>query len=156
MPLVTPTTLRPSPWKWLGVGLISLAFTLAGAQMVGSGDPKGWLGLVFFGAGVVISVVCVLPNASYLKLDADGFTVRSLYRAQTVRWADVAEIGVGRVFLNKMVMLNFEPTFTRVAGLRSLNAGLTGFEGGVPDSYGLKHEELAELMNEFWRAARGR
>ena len=148
--------LSPSPWKWAGVGLVSLAFTVGGAWMIRSGDRMGWLCLAFFGLGVLVSILCVLPNASYLELDRDGFTVCAMFRAGTYAWSDVTEFGVGCVFTTKMVMFNFEPTHTRTAGaVRALNAGLTGYEAGIPDTYGLKHEELAELMNKYRRAARG-
>jgi hypothetical protein len=94
-------------------------------------------------------------NASYLKLDSEGFTMCSMFRAQTFRWVDVTGFGVGRVLTNKMVMFNFEPTYTRTPGLRSFNVDLVGFEAGLPDSYGLKHDELAELLNKFKQASHG-
>lgn len=151
----TPMILRPSPWKWAGVGAVCTAFTVIGGLMVRSGEAIGWLCLVPFGVGVLVSVASVLPNATYLKLDPEGFTMCSMYRSHTFRWEDVSGFEVGSVFSNKMVLFNFEPSYTRTPGLRSLNVGLVGFEAGLPGSYGLKHEELADLLNKFKQASHG-
>lgn len=146
--------LRPSPWKWLGVGAVCLLFMIGGAWMVRQGEWIGWLCLAFFGAGLLVSAISLLSNANYLRLDSDGFTMCSLYRAHTYRWADVTGFGVGRILTNKMVMFNFDPTYERTPGLRSFNVNLVGYEAGLPDSYGLTHEALADLLNEYKNASR--
>jgi hypothetical protein len=33
--------------------------------------------------------------------------------------------------------------------LRSFNTELTGFEAAIPDSYGLGHQDLANLLNRY-------
>ena len=98
--------LRPKPTKWLVVALGSLAFVLIGIWMVRSRDTFGWLAIVFFGLCLAVSLICLLPKASYLRLTPDGFIVGSLFRAHTIRWEDVTGFGVDRVFINKMVMFN--------------------------------------------------
>lgn len=145
--------LRPNPWKWIGVGLGCLVFTIIGIWMIINGEMIGWLSLLFFGILLLTSIVYMLPNASYLKLESDGFTTCSMFRACKVRWADVTTFVVGRVFPNKMVMFNFEPTYSRTQKLRAFNVGLVGFEASLPDNYGLKAEELAELLNKFKQAS---
>jgi len=144
-----PVLLRPKPGKWLVVALGSLAFVLIGIWMVRSHEMLGWLGIVFFGLCLFVSLICMLPKASYLHLTADGFTVCSLFRASTTRWEDVTGFGVGRVFTNKMVMFNYVKSYQRSPKLRSFNTELTGFEAAIPDSYGLRHEDLADLLNRY-------
>jgi len=148
-----PILLRPKPTKWLVIALGSLAFVLIGVWMVRSRDMLGWLGIVFFGLCLSVSLICMLPNASYLRLTPDGFTMCSLFRAHTTRWEDVTGFGVARVFTNKMVMFNYVEAYQRSPKLRSLNTGLTGFEAAIPDTYGLKHEELADLLNRYKASA---
>jgi hypothetical protein len=145
--------LRPSRLKWLGLNAICLVFVIIGIFMIRSGDAMGWFVAGFFGLGLLVGIVCMLPGASYLKLDAQGFTMCSLYRAHAFRWEDVTGFGVGRVVTNKMVMFNFSPSYVRSPKMRSLNVGLVGYEAGIPDSYGLKHEALAELLNHYLQAA---
>jgi hypothetical protein len=144
-----PILLRPKPTKWLLVAGGSLAFVLIGIWMVRSGEMFGWLGIVFFGLCLSVSLIGMLPTASYLRLTPEGFTICSLFRAQTIRWDDVAGFGVGRIFTNKMVMFNYVESYQSSPKLRSFNTELTGFEAAIPDSYGLRHEDLADLLNRY-------
>ncbi|MDE2427936.1 MAG: hypothetical protein KGM99_04365, partial [Burkholderiales bacterium] len=106
------------------------------------------------GLGLLIALVSMLPNASYLQLTPEGFTMRSLYRSHFFRWKDVTAFAVGRVVSNKMVMFNFAPTYQGPSKFRSFNASLTGYEAGLPDSYGMSHEALADLLNQYKTASR--
>jgi hypothetical protein len=153
MQTLKPMVLRPSPLKWLGVNAICLVFVVIGTFMIRSGDAMGWFVAGFFGLGLLVGIVCMLPGAAYLTLDAQGFTMCSLYRAHTYRWEDVTGFGVGRVAANKMVMFNVSPSYVRSPKMRSLNVGLVGYEAGIPDSYGLKHEALAELLSQYLQTA---
>src|SRR5262249_12631400 len=144
-----PILLRPKPTKWLLIALGSLAFVLIGIGMVRSREMLWWLGIVFFRLCLSVSLICVLPKASYPPLAPDGFTICSLFRAHTTRWEDVTGFGVGRVFANKMVMFNYVESYQRSPRIRSFNTELTGFEAAIPDSYGLRHEELAALLNRY-------
>jgi len=51
----------------------------------------------------------------------------------------------------KMVFFDYLPGVQSHQRLRSLNRTLTGHEAGLADTYGLKAEELAKLMND-WRS----
>jgi len=144
-----PILLRSKPSKWLVVALGSLAFVLIGIWMVRSREMFAWLGIVFFGLCLFVSLICMLPKASYLRLTPDGFTICSLFRAHTTRWEDVISFGVGRIFTNKMVMFNYVESYQRSPKLRSFNTKLTGFEAAIPDSYGFRHEDLADLLNRY-------
>jgi hypothetical protein len=144
-----PVVLRPGRLKWAGLCLLFLLFTVMGVWLGLGGDRIGWACAVVFGLGILISVASMLPNASYLWLTDEGFTMRTLYRTHTFRWQDVTGFGVGWVLTNKMVMFNFEPEYRRTPRLRSLNVGLVGYEAGLPDNYGMTHEALADLLNEY-------
>ena len=144
-----PILLQPSRTKWLAVALGSLVFVLIGIWMVRAGEMLGWVGIAFFGLCLSVSLICMLPQASYLRLTRDGFTMCSLFRAHTIRWDDVTGFGVGRIFTNKMVMFNYVESYQRSPKLRSFNTELTGFEAAIPDSYGLRHEDLADLLNRY-------
>jgi hypothetical protein len=147
--------LRPSPWKWIGIGLICLVFVVIGFFMARGNEPFwGWANMIFFGLGLLVSIAARLPNASYLKLDSEGFTMCSLYRKHTFRWRDVRDFTVGYVSVNKMVLFDFEPSYKQSAILRSINVDLSGAEAGLPDNYGMKYEELAELMNRYKAASK--
>jgi hypothetical protein len=142
--------LRASPQKWAGIGLICLVFTTTGFFMARSDELFwGWVNMIFFGVGLIVCILAVLPNASYLQLDSKGFTICNLYRKHTFHWREVRNFTVDYVSASKMVLFDFEPGYKKSAALRSINVGLSGAEAGLPDNYGMKYEELADLMNQY-------
>ena len=51
-----------------------------------------WIGYPiagFFGLGVVIFIVQLIPGSAFLRLDSEGFTFCSLYRKTTLPWAAI-------------------------------------------------------------------
>jgi len=153
MQTTQPLLLRPSRVKTLGLAAVSLAFVLTGLWMVNDGDGFGWYGVGFFGLCLVIFLVVMLPNAAYLRITLEGFTMCSLYRAQTFRWVDVSFFGVGHMLGHRMVMFNLVGTDRSLRKLRAFNAGLSGYEAALPGTFGLRHAELAELMNRYKAAS---
>jgi hypothetical protein len=133
------------------------AFTFAAlcAFVIGSAEEAqqriGWMGLVFFGAGGVVALVQLLPGASSLTLDAEGFTVRSLFRNRAkVRWKDVAGFGRWNVHRARVVGYNYNFGYTGKATTRALSAALGTPDGTLGDQYDTGGEDLANLM-ERWR-----
>jgi len=146
--LSQPVTLRPSRRKWAIVFAGCLAFAIGGIAM------GSWYVWAVFGIGTVIGGVMLLPGAGYLRLERDGFHLCSLFRGQFIPWTAVHDFGVTRILLNKMVGLNYEPGKAPMKALSRANAGLVGFEGALPETYGMSAEALAELMNDALSRAR--
>ena len=138
--------LRPSPLKWLAMVAISAVFVWIGATIMGTHPAVAWSGIVFFGLCGSVGVLNLLPDASRLLVDDDGFEIRSLFRASRVRWADVARFGTLRIGLNMMVGFDFVDGYRGSDRLRRLNRNLSGFQGALPDTYGLKVAALAERL----------
>lgn len=144
-----PITLRSSRKKYLvrlGAGAL---FTAVGLGMASEEPFIGYLTAGFFGIGLLVCAVQLLPNSSYLRLGPEGFTVCSLFRSHTVPWSDVAEFWVIRVGGNDMVGWDFAPHYQAQAVGRAVATSLTGVGAALPDSYGMDPEELASLMNEL-------
>ena len=98
---------------------------------------------------------CPLPDASFLHLSPEGFTTSSLFRRHTVTWTDVGRFEVlsmktHGVTTNKAVSYNYSESYQQAGRLRKASRWLVGADASLPDSYGLKAEQLAELMN-IWR-----
>lgn len=135
--------------RWLGFLLVFCAFTYTGILMIRDEKAAGWLCAIFFGLGIPISILQLLPGSSYLKLDKDGFTFSSMYRPKKIAWKDVLEFGTYRP-PRAAEMVGFTlRTDSQTAGHR-LSAGLSGWHGGLPDTYGRSAKDLAELL-EDWR-----
>lgn len=138
----------------LPILLIGFAFTAIGILMIRAGESHGWFVAAVFGVGVSAALTGLLPGSSYLELRPEGFVVCSMYhRSRQTPWNEVDEFHVIRVTTRKMVVFNYR-TPGHGALTRDIARGLTGVEGGLPDNYGLKAEELAALLNE-WRTRCG-
>jgi hypothetical protein len=154
MNVLLPLTLRPNRLKFFALATGSLVFLLIGIWMIKDGEWKGWFVAIFAVVCLVVFIKAMLPGATYLALDNIGFTVCSLHRIRRYRWSEVGEFVAVKLTYNKMVMFNFSPTFDRLSNIRKVNASMSGFEAGLPDSYGLSHEKLAALMNAYATAFR--
>jgi hypothetical protein len=148
--------LRPSFRKWLGVFVLCLGFAAIGAVLCRDGDPSdrwvGWLSISLFGGGGTVVLRQIFSRRAHLRLDADGFSFATLRRRSDYAWAEItapfAAVHVSRVTL---VMFNTARPPTRTS---TLNQGFCGYDYGLPDTYGMKAEDLAALITRFWLRAR--
>jgi hypothetical protein len=79
MPEDNRVLLRPSKKGTLGLLLICSAFVAAGVWMASEGEMIGWFASCFFGLGVLVAIVQLLPNSSHLHLTESGLEVRTSY-----------------------------------------------------------------------------
>lgn len=156
--------LRSSKRKAIVLLFASLVLAATAFAMAISGDGVdrivGLVGVIFFGLGAAVSLINAATNQSYLLLTRDGFQMHGIRKTKMIPWSDLAAIGVttfGSPMRAKMVMFSFRPgaksldSYPQWArGLRSLNRSLTGLDGALPDTYGLKAEKLADLMGQWW------
>lgn len=148
-------TLRARPAAAVWPGLACLAFVAVGAWMIGDGEPMGWLVAGVFGLGAAILLASALPGANFLRLTDEGFEARTLFRTWRFRWADVAGFGVGAAGGQVLVMFDLAPAYLErhPSRLVPVSRALSGFDAGLPQTYGLKAEALAALMESWRRAA---
>ena len=79
---------------WLVRALGGLAMATAGGAMAmaGKGSPVGWMGIIgvlFFGAAVVVGLIEGTRRGPRLTLDAEGVHDRTL-RVGVIAWTDIA------------------------------------------------------------------
>jgi len=148
--------LRPSKRKVLLLLAISLGFTVVGILMIREGDGfDGWLVAVVFGLGLGASLANLWPGASYLRLTARGIDCCTLFRRwQFIPWETVSEFGVARMsYWKKMVVFN--RSGSNRPRLTAVNRAFVGTTDALPETYGMKAEKLAVLLNEWRRRALG-
>jgi hypothetical protein len=159
-----PIRLVPSKRKWLKVLIGCAAFVAIGIWMIGDdatstktyhGIPAlyvGWIATLFFGLGLIISIITMLPGASSLTLSVDGFAIRQMFRDRIFSWTDADNFAVVTVNthyrLQRLVGFNHGPSGNTALG--RANVALTGRNAALPDSYGFAEEDLVRLMS-LWR-----
>lgn len=143
-------TLYPNRLKWIGVLAGGLVFTGIGLFVMNADDGfMRWLVVGFFGFVAVAGAITLLPNAGFLKLDADGFTTRSMFRDSRTRWQDVGAFSTMSVRGNSFVTYD-KGEDSMIAAVNRMVGDLSN---ALPDTYGMKAEELAALMERYRQAA---
>ena len=144
------TVLHPTRGKTVLFLAISLVFTAIGCLELSKGEVfMGCLTVFFFGLAVVVFIVNLRPSASWLRLQDDGFIYCSLFRkSPLIRWTEVSAFRVADVAGREIVV--FDWSLKPRSGFRRFNRVLGGASDGLPDTYGLKAEALAGLLNQ-WR-----
>ena len=112
--------------------------------MIVSGENAGWLVALFFGAGVLVSVLQMLVAS--LKLDIEGFEEVSIGRKRRFRWVEVSQFGTWKVSGNELVCFNGAKDTGKMA---QINRSIAGASQSLGDTYSMSADELAELMNRF-------
>ena len=152
-----PMRLRSSRAKASLLLLGCSVFVVAGVVVLRVAPIAGYAAIAFFGLGVVVGLIQLLPNSSYLELEERGFTICNLFRKSFLPWQEIAEFfpmtvgGSGR----PMVAVRFAPGSKVSATVRTFAVAIGGAEGALPDTYGRSAAELAELLNRV-RAERNR
>jgi hypothetical protein len=154
-----PVTLYPSRRKWMLVLAGCAAFVTIAIWMVSTGNGGdvlyGWLALLFFGCGVLVSAIMMVPGAGSLTLDRDGFEIINMYRRSFFRWSD------GSGFTAKILppatqhVVVFDSAGAAHKSLGRLNTMFAGRNAGLPDTYGLPAKDLAELLSKWRERALG-
>jgi hypothetical protein len=124
--------------------LVALAFVGAGVCFRPDHPLAAYVVIGFFGLCAVVVAINLLPRSSYLRLTAAGFEICNLFRSRFIAWKDVSRFGVTRVGNREMV--GWDP-LPPISTLGKTNQALCGYASAFPDTYGLKAEKLAELLN---------
>jgi Bacterial PH domain len=159
-----PVILYPSKRRWLFMLVGNGAFVALGIWMIS--DPTSfdqthraippaliaWFGIAFFGLGLIASIVMLTPKLSYLRLDADRLTIRNLLRTSRMRWEDVDDFAaIDMPGPRKILRVGYNKRTRAQRAMGRANMALIGRNSALPDTYGLKAEDLARLMS-LWRA----
>ena len=161
--------LKPRPWKWLVILLLSASFAWVGWHMAGadaaSDRAKGWFILVFFGLCAVVAIMQLTFAPSQVVLTTHGLYIRAMFKHSFIPWDHVERFGVHEwtqwhgPFRHKhrQVGMVFRDEHRRNTGRsHALVRALSDLDGALPDNYGYKHHELADLLNRYLENHRDR
>jgi hypothetical protein len=145
-------TLYPKKRSAITLLLMCAAFVSMGLWLAQSRPWIGYLCAGFFGLGIPLATIKLLPGSTYLRIEEDGLTINNLFRKTLVPWDVIDEFVVVElkrtgVTVHRMVGFNFAQSYDRSTAGRRLARAISQCEGALPDDYGMKVEELAELLN---------
>jgi hypothetical protein len=131
----------------------SLGFVAIAVVLLVAGESVMWLPLLFFG-GCAAVFALQLRTPSTLELTNQGLTYRVLGREHAFDWRECGEFqtrksGRGR----RIVAFNCARSRAAHPGpVSRFGRGFVGADEALPDTFGMKPEQLATLLNRYRRA----
>ena len=148
-----PVVLRPSRRRWVGLFATSIALTaVCGLAFVDEPNVAMALGVLLFGAGIVIAVLQLLPGSASLRIAPEGLLARGPIRSGSWSWNEVEHFSaydVDQYGTTKQVGFDLRGlTPDRQGVWKTIGRGMTGVDAALPDTYGMRAEDLATLLEE--------
>ena len=138
-------TLYPNKIKWVLVLLGCIIFIAMGSSLIGDHNSETLLGLficVMGGFGILISILTLWPDSSWLKLGPDGIRNKVIFRKFHYRWSDINRFGI--------------TTVQHGSGLSKSKTEFVSFwmnhddeMRSLSECYGKKAEELMEILESY-------
>lgn len=144
-------TLRPSRRQLAGLLVPSLVFAGVGLSMVLRGRPFGWWLAAGFGCVSLAGLLLLSPQAAYLRLERDRFTLCTFFRRLSIPWTDVLRFRVVQLSGHPAVVFDLKPSVPEQRLSRRTASALAGADGLLPETYGLEARAMALLLNQ-WRS----
>jgi hypothetical protein len=144
-----PFTVYPKKTRMLLYFLLCVGFVAGGVWMIRDGEKMGWLCAGFFGLGIPVFLIQLLPKSSFLSVDEEGIEFCALFRTHKLKWSEISEFGICFVPGTRMVGFNYSADYPRARKARALSKALTGCEGALPDTYGFGVDELTQLLSAY-------
>ena len=138
-------TLYPSKIKWVLILLVCFIFITMGISLIGDHNAETLLGLfvcVMSGFGILISVLTLWPDSSWLKLGPDGIRNKVMFRKFHYRWSDINRFGI--------------TTVQHGVGLSKSKTEFVSFwmnhddeMRSLSECYGKKTDDLVEILESY-------
>jgi hypothetical protein len=146
----TELILKPKNSKTILLVLVSLIFIIGGLLIIKEeASLKGWLITFFFGLCVLVFLIQLIPGSSQLKLTDQGFIITSLFQSTFTKWSDIKSFKTGYISQNKTVMFDYVDSHKNHSTGKKIAKQLSGSQGALPITYGIKASELLRIMNEW-------
>ena len=97
----------------------------------------------------------LLPGASSLELDEEGFQATRFYQRHRARWQDVKRFEAVAQYRSPEKIIVYDDVNSPNTLLVKVNKALADHNAFLPDTYGLPGEELAWLMGQWRERATG-
>ena len=148
-------TFSASRNKALLLLLGAICFVAAGVWTASAKPVLGWACILFFGLGIPVSFAMLLPGSTYLKLDAEGFEIASMFRMHKTRWTDVAGFEIYTLKHHRMIGIVYNATYHDNKFSRALASSVAGMEGAIPNNYDASLNDIIAALRA-WQLRFGR
>lgn len=143
-------TLKTEKSKYLRSFVSSVIFSILSIHFISGSIPVlGYAFTGFFIFSAIASLIPMFPNQSFLNLDVHGFTIRSMFKTAKIKWHEVESFESAKRNMRDTVVYTFVNKGVENRNYMNLE-NLLGKKEVLPDNYGMKAGELAELM-EYYR-----
>lgn len=129
--------------------LISTAFVALGIFLLKKEPAIAWGSICFFGLGVIVSLIQFHPDASYIKLNDQGFEVRNLFRSYFIKWSYITDLRIVSIKGTKMIVFDLTSEYGSLSLGERIGKLISDNRGAVPSSYTISTNELLKLMQEY-------
>lgn len=103
-----PLILKPSKIKSIILILISIGFIYLGIKLLEKNMLIAVLNIFFFGICLIIFVINIIPNSSYLKIDETGIEMKNLFKTTFIPWQAVSGFKTKFIFVNRLVTFTID------------------------------------------------
>lgn len=149
-PLPDTLTLKPSRMRWVFVFAVGAGFSAAAALLMTDAEPLvRWGVFAFFLLVALVAIPGMTGWRSQLSLDREGFTCQTIFRSFRRNWKDCSPFAPVSIGLNRFAGFSTATDEAKHPGLASMNRGLIGASGMLPDRYGMSARDLCDLLNRF-------
>ena len=163
MDQIPERTLYPSTAKFVFLLLVCLLFTLGGIQAASACEQWGHLAYLIFGLSSAACVLIMVKQINYLRLGDNEFEIATLARKRRIKWEDVDSFGIVSVDIYNggywtLIGWDYKKGVSApplaIIGSTTQSKWAVGKEDTLPDTYGMKAQDLLSLMNDYLKASR--
>jgi hypothetical protein len=129
---------------------VAVCFVVTGVVISRKNAVLGWTFAAFWALCVPLGVIGLLPNATYLRLDEEGFEVGSLRGGRRTKWTDVAGFRIDSVNGARMIAVIYSSEYKQLQVTRRVVESLTGMQGAIGNLYNAPLEEILAALDS-WR-----
>jgi membrane associated rhomboid family serine protease len=146
--------LHPRRWRWaLMLVILGVPAGMCVAWLLADPGILPAAGVLLFGAGSALSITQFFPRWAHLRIGPDGLVLRHAMRTKRWTWNEIDDFVAYEVHnqYNSTKLVGFnrrDLTPERQSFWQTLTRGMSGVDGSLPDTYGMRHYELAALLNE--------
>jgi membrane associated rhomboid family serine protease len=149
-----PVVLYPSRRRWTLLLAGFVLFTASSAwAFADTGGVVFAAGVLLFGAGLVLAVLQLIPGRAYLRIAPDGLVARTPVKTSRWAWNDIEQFEAYEIHhrYGSTKQVGFDRrdlTPERQGFWQTIARGMSGVDAALPDTYGLDHRDLADLLDE--------